>query len=137
MIRVLIADDHDFVRSALSDLLSATDDISVVATCPDGCDVVETTARTAPDVVLMDLSMPVMGGLEATAGLRAAHPDVRVIVLTGSLDAAAAWKAHTLGVCGFLLKTDGPDTLPGHIRAVAAGGTAWHPTAAQVLASGR
>jgi DNA-binding NarL/FixJ family response regulator len=99
--------------------------------------VVETAARTAPDVVLMDLSMPVMGGLEATAALRAAQPDARVIVLTGSLEPAAARKAHTLGVCGFLLKTDAPETLPGHIRAVAGGGTAWNPTAAQVLVPGR
>jgi DNA-binding NarL/FixJ family response regulator len=137
MIRVLIADDHDFVRSALGDLLAATDDIRVVAECPDGCDVVETSTRTAPDVVLMDLAMPVMGGLAATAALRTAQPEVRVIVLTGSLNAAAARQAHTLGVCGFLLKTDAADSLPGHIRAVAAGGTAWNPTAAEVVAQGR
>ena len=137
MIRVLIADDHDFVRSAIGDLLAATDDIRVVAECRDGCDVVEASIRTTPDVVLMDLSMPVMGGLEATAALRAAQPDARVIVLTGSLDAAAARKAHTLGVCGFLLKSDAPEMLPGHIRAVAAGGSAWNPAAAQLVSPGR
>jgi DNA-binding NarL/FixJ family response regulator len=137
MINVLIADDHDFVRSALGDLLATTDDIRVVAECPDGCDVVEAAARTTPDVVLMDLAMPVMGGLEATAALRAAQPEIRVIILTGSLNAAAARQAHTLGVCGFLLKTDTADSLPGHIRAVAAGGTAWDPAAAEVVAQGR
>jgi DNA-binding NarL/FixJ family response regulator len=135
MIKVLIADDHPFLRSALGDLLAATDDICVVAECPDGCDVVEAAARTHPDVVLMDLVMPVMGGLEATRALRAAQPVVRVIVLTGSLNAAVVREAHALGVCGFLLKTeDAADALPGHIRAVAAGGTAWNPMAAGQLA---
>src|ERR1700712_3836168 len=94
MIRVLIADDPDLGRSGLADLLAATDDIRVVAECPDGCDVVEASARTAPDVVLMDLAMPVMGGLEATAALRAAQPDIRVIVLTGSVSGAAARRAR-------------------------------------------
>ena len=136
MIKVLIADDHPFLRSALGDLLAATDDICVVAECPDGCDVVEAAARTHPDVVLMDLVMPVMGGLEATRALRAAQPGARVIVLTGSLNAAAVREAHALGVCGFLLKTDAGEALPGHIRAVAAGGTAWNPMAAVQLAPG-
>jgi DNA-binding NarL/FixJ family response regulator len=132
MIKVLIADDHPFVRSALGDLLAATDDIHVVAECPDGCDVVEAAARTKPDVVLMDLVMPVMSGLEATRALRAAQPGIRVIVLTGSLTTAAVREARTLGVCGFLVKgEDAGSALPGHIRAVAAGGTAWSPAAVQ------
>jgi DNA-binding NarL/FixJ family response regulator len=134
VIRVLIADDHPFVRSAISDLLAATDDIQVVAQCPDGCDVVEAAARSLPDVVLMDLAMPVMDGLSATQALRAAQPHVRVIVLTGSLTSTTARKAHALGVCGFLVKGDDDDALPGHIRAVAGGGTAWHPRAATLAA---
>jgi DNA-binding NarL/FixJ family response regulator len=131
VIKVLIADDHPFIRSALGDLLAATDDIRVVGECPDGCDVVEAAAETNPDVVLMDLVMPVMSGLEATRALREAQPHVRVIVLTGSLSTAAVREAQSLGVAGFLLKTyDGGDALPDHIRAVAAGGTAWNPAAA-------
>jgi DNA-binding NarL/FixJ family response regulator len=135
MIRVLIADDHPLVRSAIGDLLADTDDIRVVAECPDGCDVVEAAARTRPDVVLMDLSMPVMDGLEATRALASAQPDVRVIVLTASLTATAVRKAHALGVCGFLVKGhDDGAALPGHIRAVAGGGTAWTPSAARLAA---
>jgi DNA-binding NarL/FixJ family response regulator len=135
MIRVLIADDHDFVRSGISDLLAATHDIQVVAECADGCDVADAAARSFPDVVLMDLGMPVMDGLEATRRLRAAQPDVRVIVLTGSLSVATVREAHALGVCGFLLKGgDVGDALPGHIRAVAGGGTAWDPRAAKLAA---
>jgi DNA-binding NarL/FixJ family response regulator len=134
MIRVLIADDHPFVRSAISDLVSAADDLQVVAECPDGCDVVEAAALTRPDVVVMDLSMPVMDGLEATRALRAAQPDVRVIVLTASLTMTAVREAHALRVRGFLVKGDDDDALPGHIRAVAAGGTAWSPKAAKLAA---
>ena len=132
MIKVLIADDHPFVRGAIGDLLAATDDIRVVAECSDGCDVVEAAARTAPDVVLMDLAMPVMDGLAATRALRAAQPDVRVIVLTGSVNTAAVRQAHALGVCGFLVKAHAGDELPRHIRAVAEGGTAWNPIAAEL-----
>jgi|SRR3954470_4928457 DNA-binding NarL/FixJ family response regulator len=134
MIKVVIVDDHAFVRSALGDLLAATDDIRVVAECSDGCDVVEAVARTDPDVVLMDLVMPVMSGLEATRALRDASPGIRVIVLTGSVTTATAREARTLGVCGLLLKGDDVDLLPGHIRAVAAGGTAWNAAAAKQAA---
>jgi DNA-binding NarL/FixJ family response regulator len=137
MIRVLIADDHPLIRSGLTDLLAATGDVHVVAECSDGCDVVEAAARSPPDVVLMDLVMPVLGGLAATRALREAQPNIRVIVLTGSINGASVRAAHALGVCGFLLKTDElADALSGHIRAVAAGGTAWNPVAAQVVAAG-
>jgi DNA-binding NarL/FixJ family response regulator len=135
MIRVLIADDHDLVRSAISDLLTATDDIQVVAESPDGRDAVETAALTRPDVVLMDLAMPRMDGLQATRALQAAQPEVRVIVLTASLTVTAVRTAHALHVCGFLVKGDDDgDALPGHIRVVARGGTAWNPRAARLAA---
>jgi DNA-binding NarL/FixJ family response regulator len=135
MIKVIIVDDHAFVRGALGDLLAATDDIRVVAECSDGCDVVEVAALANPDVVLMDLAMPVMSGLEATRALRDAQPGIRVIMLTGSLTTAAAREARALGVRGFLLKgEDGGDVLPEHIRAVAAGGTAWNVAAARQAA---
>lgn len=83
-----------------------------------------------PDLVLLDLQMPRMSGLEATRALRAAQPDVRVIILTGSWSATAALEARALQVAGFLLKGDGADVLPELIRTVAGGGTAWGGVAA-------
>lgn len=129
VIRVVIADDNAFVRSAVGDLLAGTDDIRVVAECADGSEVVECAARARPDVVLMDIRMPKMSGLEAIPALRAAQPGVRVIVLTGSITAAAVREAQALGAAGLLLKGDDVDFLPDQIRAVAAGGTAWSAAA--------
>jgi DNA-binding NarL/FixJ family response regulator len=87
-IRVLVVDDHEMVRTTLSELLAEEDDVTVVGECEDGSQVVEAASRLLPDVVLMDLSMPGMDGVTATEALRAAHPDSRVVVLTG--DGAAA-----------------------------------------------
>ena len=138
MIRVLIADDHALVLSAISELLTATEDIQVVAESPDGRDAVETAAVTRPDVVLMDLAMPRMDGLQAIRALQVAQPEVRVIVLTASLTVTAVRTAHALRACGFLLKGDDDgEELPGHVRAVAGGGTAWNPRAARLAAPTR
>src|SRR3712207_4827193 len=98
MIRVLIADDHKLIRDALTGLFEATEDIEVVGECSDGGQVAEAVERTRPDVVLMDLKMPVLDGLEATRELRVTHPEVRVVVLTGGLTPATAAEARALGV---------------------------------------
>ncbi|HEY4631781.1 MAG TPA: response regulator transcription factor, partial [Blastococcus sp.] len=82
-IKLLIADEHAYIQMALEGLFAGTDDITVVATCTDGDEVASTAARTEPDVVLMDLDMPRMNGLDATRKLLAAQPHVRVLVLTG------------------------------------------------------
>jgi DNA-binding NarL/FixJ family response regulator len=124
-IKVLIADDHPLVRDALADLLTQSDGIRVVGTCADGSEVIPAAARTRPDIVLMDLQMPTMGGLEATRALLAVQPHVRVVVLTGDCKIATACEARAAGAVGFLLKEEDPYALPEQIRAVAAGGTAW------------
>lgn len=133
LIKVLIVDDHAFIRGALSDLLSTTDDIVVVGTCADGSEVVETAARTTPDVVLMDLQMPKMPGLEATRALLAVQPHIRVLVLSGDVAPGSASAAMALGVAGFLLKEEDPFDLPRRIRVVAGGGTAWSDAATATL----
>jgi DNA-binding NarL/FixJ family response regulator len=89
-IRVLLVDDHELMRTTLSELLSDEDDLTVVGECEDGSEVVEAAARLRPDVVVMDLSMPVMDGVAATEALRASHPGPRVVVLTGEGAAAKA-----------------------------------------------
>jgi len=132
VIKVLIADDHPLVRGALVDVLTGTGDRHVVAECADGSEVAEAAARTRPDVVLMDLMMPRMSGLDAARALLAAQADARVVMLTGSLTPASAREARALGVHGFLLKGDDPAEVVEHLRSVAAGATAWHAAAAAV-----
>ena len=136
MITVLLADDHAFVRDSLVELLSASDDLTVVAECEDGAQVLDAARRTRPDVVLLDLAMPRVTGLQAARELLDERPESRVVVLTGSLTPALVREAREIGVVGYLLKDDDPGALPGHVRAVAAGGTAWSAAAASATAGG-
>ncbi|WP_409331018.1 response regulator [Trujillonella humicola] len=132
-IRVLVVDDHPLIRRALVELFGDSPGIEVVGECADGCEVLEAAERTRPDVVLMDVKMPVMDGLEATCALLAAHPEMRVVILTGALTPATACEAQALGAAGYLLKEENPGELPDRVREVAAGGTAWSPAAAAAL----
>lgn len=125
MIRLLLADDNAYVRSSLVELLSAGGDMTVVAECADGDEVVEAAERTQPDVVILDLAMARVGGLEAARRLLDVQPEARIVVLTATLSASAVREARALGVSGYLLKDADPEELPHHLRAVAAGGTAW------------
>ncbi|MFF4630028.1 response regulator [Streptomyces griseorubiginosus] len=134
-IRVLIADDHPVVRDGLAALLSTQPDFTVVGEAANGAEALHLTATLAPDVVLMDLQMPGMDGMAATAAIRAAHPEVRVLVLTTydtDADIAAAVDA---GAVGYLLKDTGRHELCEAVRSAARGGAALSPTvAAKVLA---
>jgi DNA-binding NarL/FixJ family response regulator len=134
-IKLLIADDHPAVREALVELFDAVDDIHVVGTCVDGTEVTPTAELTEPDVVLMDLQMPRMSGLEATRELLAVQPHVRVVVLSGQVTPASAEAAMVLGAAGFLLKEEDPGDLPQRIRIVVVGGTAWSEAATELRAA--
>ena len=133
MITVLIADDHAYVRQGLREVFAQTDDICVVAECADGRQVVQTALLTEPDVVLMDLAMPGMTGLEAARELLATRPDMRVVMLTGTVTVASVCQAQELGVSGYLVKDHDPGDLPASIRAVAAGSSVWSLAAAARL----
>ncbi|WP_157937048.1 response regulator [Geodermatophilus chilensis] len=134
MITVLLADDHAFVRDSLVELLHTSGDLTVVAECEDGGQVLDAARRTRPDVVLLDLAMPRVTGLQAARELLDERPESRVVVLTGSLTPALVREAREIGVVGYLLKGEDPGALPGHVRAVAAGGTAWSPAATSATA---
>ena len=121
-IRVLLVDDHSMLRRVIAEALSDEDDLTVVGECEDGSQVVEAAARLRPDIVCMDLSMPVMDGLAATAALRAARPEARVIVLTAE-GADARGKATLAGAHALVPKGTRLEALLRCLRTVAAGGT--------------
>jgi two-component system response regulator DesR len=134
VIRVLVADDHPDVRTSLVQLLDQNPDIEVVAACTDGDEVLPAALATGADVALLDLSMPRRTGLEAAGDLREALPGVRIVIVTGTLDAAAVLRCHEIGAAGYLLKgEDAPEALVDRVRTVAAGGSAWGPAALAVL----
>jgi DNA-binding NarL/FixJ family response regulator len=121
MIRVLLADDHGLVRTGLISLLSTTADIEVVGEAADGAQALDLVASTRPDVVLMDLSMPVMDGVDATRAVRHRHPETRVLVLWSFADQGRVRDAIAAGATGYVLKDCTPDELRSSIRAAAEG----------------
>jgi DNA-binding NarL/FixJ family response regulator len=121
MIKVLLVDDHKLVRAGLQSLLATTDDIAVVGTAADGSEAIGVATATDPDVVLMDLSMPGMGGVEATRKLRCLMPSARVVVLTSFADEDLVNKSIDAGAIGYLLKDEEPDDLVRGVRAAANG----------------
>jgi DNA-binding NarL/FixJ family response regulator len=125
VIRVLLADDNEFVRTALVELFNSSGDMEVVAQCSDGDQVPAAAQQSKPDVVILDLAMPGRTGLEAARDLLSVDPAARIVLLTGNRSAATLNEAHGIGLVGYLLKGEDPAELLGHVRTVAAGGTAW------------
>jgi len=125
MTRVLVVDDHLFFRQTLADLLDAADDLEVVGVCGDGSEVVDAVAALQPDVVLMDVRMKQVSGLEATALLREAGADVRVLIVSSDVTPSTVGTARGNGASGFLFKGSRPDQVVGAVRTVAAGGSVW------------
>jgi DNA-binding NarL/FixJ family response regulator len=131
--RVLIADDHGVLRDGLGRVITAQPDMDLVGTAANGADAVELCAETAPDVVLMDLEMPVMDGIEATRAICSANPDTTVLVLTSFLDRHRITRALDAGAAGYLLKDASADEVVNGIRAAARGGSPLDPRAARLL----
>ena len=127
-IRVLLADDQSMVRAGFRMLLSGEPDIEVVAEASNGLEAVDKSARYHPTVVLMDIRMPELDGLEATRRILAADPSARVLVLTTFDLDEYVYEALAAGASGFVLKDDPPEQLIAAIHTVAAGDGLLSPT---------
>jgi len=137
VIRVLLVDDHALLRAGMARLLDLADDVAVVGAAANGTQALEMAAATRPDVVLMDLSMPGMSGVEATRRLLAARPDTAVVVLTSFADPDLVLDAVDAGAVGYVLKDAEPDSVVGAVRAAARGESPLDPRAARVVLSSR
>jgi DNA-binding NarL/FixJ family response regulator len=132
-IRVVIADDHNVVRKGIRDLLSDEDDIVVVGEARNGHEAVDLASALRPDVVVMDIAMPELTGVEATRQIRAQAPGVRVLVLTAYDDDPYIYSLLDAGATGYILKTAESREIVRAVRATAAGQTALDPAVAPRL----
>lgn len=130
-IRVIIADDHGILREGIRALVSLSSDIEVVAEVADGRAAVDACKALDPDVVLMDIAMPGLGGLEATLELKREHPRTKVLVLTQYEDREYVRRFLKAGVSGFVLKKAAGSALIDAIRAVHGGGLVLDPQVAR------
>ena len=133
MIRVLIADDHAVVRQGLRTFLDLQEDVEVVAEAADGAEAVAAAVEHSPDVVLIDVVMPNVDGIEAIRELRERVPTARAIVLSSFIDDEKVFPAVRAGAAGYLLKDVQPQELVQAIRTVHAGGALLHPKVASRL----
>jgi DNA-binding NarL/FixJ family response regulator len=137
VIRLLLADDHAVVRNGLSQLLGQVEDLEVVGAAANGEEAVALTREQAPDVVLMDLEMPVLSGSEATRRILAERPETRVVVLTSFADRERILDALDAGAIGYLLKDAEPEELVRGVRAAARGESPLAPRAASAVLQAR
>jgi DNA-binding NarL/FixJ family response regulator len=133
VIRVALADDHGILRDGLASVIAAQPDMEVVATAANGAEAVAICRSAAPDVVLMDLEMPVMDGIEATRQVLAVAPETAVLVLTSFSDRRRITGALDAGAIGYLLKDASADEVVRGIRTAAEGGSPLDPQAARSL----
>jgi DNA-binding NarL/FixJ family response regulator len=135
VIRVLIADDHAVVRQGLAALLETAAGIEVVGLAANGAEAGTLAAALQPEVVLMDVDMPVLDGVAGTRAVMAASPGSRVVMLTAFSDRERVLAAITAGAVGYLLKDAAPDDLIAAVRAARDGGSPLAPLVASVVVS--
>ena len=133
MIRVLLVDDHELVRAGLRTFLELQPDMAVVGEASSGEQALALVAGLAPDIVLLDLVLPGMTGVDTARRLRVAHPEVKVVVLTSFAGQDSVLPAVRAGVAGYLLKDVGPAELADALRSVHAGGSPLHPAVAATV----
>lgn len=134
IIRVLIADDHTLVRESLVSLLQGDGDMQVVAQAADGLETIEKAIATRPDVVVADISMPRLNGIEVVRRLREALPDTRVLVLTMHQEDEYVLQAVRVGAAGYMVKDSAASELLAAVRSLHAGRGYFGPQAAKALA---
>ena len=132
-IRVYIADDHPMVRRGIIDLLETEPDMIVAGEADNGQDAVAEVQTLQPDLVLIDLVMPVLGGIEAIRQIKENQPNIRILVLTSFATDDKVFPAMKVGALGYLIKDTGPDELLDAIRKVYQGEPILHPSIAQKL----
>jgi DNA-binding NarL/FixJ family response regulator len=137
VIGVLVAEDHSVMRGGLVELLSVADDIDVVGTAANGAEAIEIAEELRPDVVLMDISMPEVDGIQATGAILEAEPEARVVMLTAFSDRDRVVAALDAGAVGYLLKDADPQEVIDAIRAAARGEAPLAPRAARELLASR
>ena len=137
MIRVLVVDDQRLVREGLTALLDLVDDLELVGLAEDGAQALDMVAEQQPDVVLMDLRMPVMDGVEATRRIRRDHPDVEVVVLTTHADDDSVLAALRAGARGYLTKDAGMAEIARAVAAADAGQALLDPQVQAQVMHGR
>ncbi|HQY93297.1 MAG: response regulator transcription factor [Caldilinea sp.] len=133
MIRVMIVDDHAIVRKGIRALLTESGDFEIVAEAANGQEAVQRAEEAQPDVILMDLLMPGMDGIEATRQITSSQPKTRLLVLTSFAADNKLFPAIKAGALGYLLKDSSPEELLRAIRQVHRGEPALHPTIARKL----
>ena len=135
-IKVLVADDHALFREGITALLAGYDDLEVVGEAADGKEAVDQVGKLHPDVVLMDIAMPGLGGLEATFEIKKLYPDVKILVLTQYDNREYVYRFLNAGVSGYVLKRAAGTELVAAIRAVHQKGTFLHPDVAPAVVEG-
>jgi len=137
LIRVFIADDHELVRLALRSLLEAEPDLELVGEAGNGEDAVAEVLATTPDVLLLDMRMPGIGGGEVCRQVREASPDTRVLILTSYDDDEELFGVLAAGASGYLLKDARPDNIAAAVRSVADGQAIFDDAIAQRIIAGK
>lgn len=135
-IRILLADDHTLIRSGIATLLRSDKDIVVVGEAADGEEAVRKTGELRPTVVVIDLSMPKLSGIEATKIIKKKFPQVNVLVLTMHENEEYVYQILKSGAAGYVLKSAGKDELTAAIRAAAKGEKFFSPRISQLMAEG-
>jgi DNA-binding NarL/FixJ family response regulator len=135
-LRILLADDHTLVRAGVRALLARVPGVEIIGEAADGRQAIDLAVKLRPDMILLDLMMPTVGGLEAMEEIRKVLPETKIVVVTMNDSEAYVLQAVRLGAVGYLLKDGSPAELQSAIQAVAAGGTYVSPAVSKHLVKG-